>query len=139
MDSSRSDPLNGVRPVFRAVVETVVPEAVRLDGDGWTELEEIVRGALDSRPRHLVRQLRLLLRVIDLRARMTGHGFVALGAGDRARILSWFEASRALLLRRGFWGLRTLALMGYYARPAAAREIGYRAHAGGWAARGEGR
>ena len=40
-----------------------------------------------------------------------------------------------LALRRGVWGVRTLAFMGYYARPEAAREIGYRAAAAGWAAR----
>jgi hypothetical protein len=33
------------------------------------------------------------------------------------------------------WGLRTLFLLGYYSRPAAAREIGYRADPRGWDAR----
>jgi hypothetical protein len=40
-----------------------------------------------------------------------------------------------LLLRRGIWGLRTLAFMAYYERPEAAAEIGYRATARGWEAR----
>jgi hypothetical protein len=35
------------------------------------------------------------------------------------------------------WGLRTLILMGYYARPAAAAEVGGSAHRRGWAARGD--
>ncbi len=42
---------------------------------------------------------------------------------------------RAIELRRGFWGLRTLALMGYYARPAAAASVGYHADPRGWEAR----
>ena len=42
---------------------------------------------------------------------------------------------RVLLLRRGCWGLRTLVLMGYYGRPDASSEIGYRADPRGWEAR----
>ena len=37
-----------------------------------------------------------------------------------------------LLLRRGFWGLRTLIFMGYYGRDAARDAIGYRADPRGW-------
>ena len=51
------------------------------------------------------------------------------GAEDRV------ERSRVLLLRRGFWGLRTLVMLGYYGRPEAARAIGYRASPLGWEAR----
>ena len=40
-----------------------------------------------------------------------------------------------LAVRRGFWGLRTLVFMGYYARPEAAAAIGYRADVRGWEAR----
>jgi hypothetical protein len=42
------------------------------------------------------------------------------------------ETARLVLVRRGFWGLRTLILMGYYGRPAAAAAIGYRADPQGW-------
>jgi len=38
------------------------------------------------------------------------------------------------IIRVGFWGLRTLALLGYYARPEAAQEIGYTADPRGWEA-----
>src|SRR2546422_3095313 len=47
------------------------------------------------------------------------------------------ERAPLLLMRRGLWGLRTLAFMGYYGRPAAAREIGYRADPRGWDVRSE--
>ena len=42
-----------------------------------------------------------------------------------------------LLVRRGFWGLRTMIYLGYYSRGAAPAEIGYRAHVRGWQARQE--
>jgi hypothetical protein len=56
-----------------------------------------------------------------------------LDAHDGAPLLGLQEP--ALLLRRGSWGLRTLVLMGYYGRPDAKQEIGYRADPRGWEAR----
>jgi len=122
--------------VFRAVTRTVIPEADSLGDLGWTDLESIVANALSPRPPALLRQLALFLRVIDALA-LVRHGrrFAALDGAARAALLRRLETSRALLLRRGFWGLRTLALMGYYARDEAARDIGYRADARGWEAR----
>ena len=56
-----------------------------------------------------------------------GRGFTALDPGRRTAVLRLLQDAPLVLLRRGFWGLRTLVLMGYYARPAAAAAIGYRA------------
>jgi hypothetical protein len=124
------------RRVFRAVAQTVVPEAAHLDDDAWTEVESIVANALASRPLGLLKQLGLFLRVIDLMAVLRrGRRFDRLSANGRASLLASLERSPVLLLRRGFWGLRTLALMGYYARPDGKREIGYRADPRGWEAR----
>jgi hypothetical protein len=50
----------------------------------------------------------------------------------RAKFLEEVERSPLLLVRRGFWGIRTLIMMGYYARPEAKAEIGYRATGRGW-------
>src|SRR5262245_32287509 len=127
---------DGVRPLFRAVVTTVVPEARDLSDASWTELEQIVDRALSERPRSVRRQVRAFLRLLDVVARLTrGHGFVHLDDAQRTRLLERLGASRLLLLPRGVWGVRTLAFMGYYARPDAAREIGYRASVDGWRAR----
>jgi hypothetical protein len=125
-----------VRPVFRAVATTVVPEAQRLDGASWDELERIVEDALADRPERLRRQLRLLIYVIDwLPVLRWGRRFRSLAPARRTRLLGALQNAPFLLLRRGFWGLRTLVLMGYYARPAAAAALGYRADALGWQAR----
>jgi hypothetical protein len=118
---------------------TVVPTAASLDENGWADLERIVEDTLASRPARMRRQLQLLIRTIQLMpiARY-GRPFTALDAARRTRVLRALESSPLLLLRRGLWGLRTLVFAGYYARPAAAAEIGYRAHVRGWAARDAG-
>jgi hypothetical protein len=121
---------------FRAIAETVVPGAHELDASGWQSLSAIVEQALAQRPAAMRRQLTLFLRVLNLRA-IARHGrpLPRLPVATRARFLEQVETSRLLLVRRGFWGLRTLILMGYYARPEARVGIGYRGHPLGWQAR----
>ena len=121
---------------FRAVVVTMVPEAASLGDDQWRAAEAIVARALASRSPAVRRQVGLFLRVLDglslLRHRRR---LAALPPNERTRLLESLSRSRLLLIRRGVWGLRTLAFMGYYARLEAARSIGYRASAAGWEAR----
>ncbi len=125
-----------VRDTFRAIAATVVPEAERLDGAGWAALERLVEEALEARPKAVRRQLRLLIRAIQLLPLLRrGRPFTRLGPGERASFLADLEDAPILLLRRGFWGLRTLVYLGYYARPEGGRAIGYRADPRGWEAR----
>ena len=122
--------------VLRAVVATVVPEAAGLDEAGWREVEALIDGALSGRPRALRRQLRLFLGLVEwLPTLRYGRPFTRLDPSRRARVLAALQNHRVLKLRVGFWGLRTLALLGYYGRPQAARAIGYAASAAGWEAR----
>jgi len=128
--------LEDLRPGFRALAQTIVPEASRLDAAGWTEVEGIVERTLARRPAALRRQLRLLLHALEwLPLLYYGRRFTALDPVRRSRFLQRIQDSSLLLVRRGFWGLRTLILLGYYGRPAAAAEIGYRADPRGWEAR----
>lgn len=125
-----------VRPAFRAIATTIVPEAASLTEDEWAEVERIIEDALAARPPAMRRQLQTLIRVIQLRPLLRhGRPFTALDPARRTVILRRFENAPLLLLRRGFWGLRTLVFMGYYARPGAAEAIGYRADPRGWDAR----
>jgi len=125
----------GHQATFRAVATTVVPEAGTLDAEGWLAVEAIIERTLADRPAKIRRQLRLFLRTIDLLpVARTGRRFRALGPERRREVLERLERSRLLLVRRGFWGLRTLVFMGYYARPEAAAAIGYDASALGWEA-----
>lgn len=125
-----------VAETFRAIATTVVPEAERLDAAGWAELERLVEKMLAPRPASMKRQLQLLIRSIEyLPLLRRGGRFSRLAGPARTAFLSGLENAPVLLLRRGFWGLRTLIYLGYYARPEAGREIGYRADPGGWEAR----
>ncbi len=129
-----------VRAPFRALTVTFVPEAKELDEGSWAEVESLVEGMLDHRPRAVRRQVRLLLRALDLFSLLRfGRRLSALEADARHRIVSRLQDSPILILRRGVWGLRTLAFLGIYGRATASREIGYRADRRGWEARRTGR
>ncbi len=126
----------GTRCAFRAVAVTIVPEAARLEPAAWDELEGIVARAVAARPRRVRRQLALLLHLLEwLPLLRYGRRLSRLDPARRARLLGSWQTASLLLLRRGVWGVRTLVLMGYYGRPAAAGAIGYRADARGWDAR----
>jgi hypothetical protein len=121
---------------MRAVVETVVPEAAALDAAGWDEVAAIIAAAVAARPRPQRRQIALFVRLLGASAVFRhGRTFAGLDAAHRTRHLSRLERSAILLVRRGTWGVRTLALMGFYARPAAAAAIGYSPSPAGWRAR----
>jgi hypothetical protein len=125
-----------VRRTVRAVAATVVPDAARLTDPEWGEWERIVEQAVAMRPPAMRRQLGVFIRLVNLLPILRfGRPFTALDARRRERVLRWLEDNPLLLLRRGFWGVRTLVYMGYYARPDAMREIGYRAALRGWEAR----
>ncbi len=114
----------------------VVPEASALDEKGWAELEALVSGALRDRPPALQRGLRLVLHLIQwLPLVRYGRRFTSLNRTQATRFLSFLEDNPIQLVRVGFWGIRTLALLGYYGRPEAAGAIGYAAHPRGWEAR----
>lgn len=124
-----------VRAVFRAVLVTVVPEAKQLDAPGWRALEELVEDALEIRPPALRGQLQLFLRGIQwLPVVRYGRTFVALGDEQRGRVLRHLQDHPVERIRCGFWGLRTLAFLGYYGRPEGAHAIGYRPDPRGWEA-----
>jgi hypothetical protein len=122
-----------VRNEFRALAVAIVPASAALADAEWDELEAIVERALASRPARMRRQLALFVRLLTV-APLLRHGrrFPSLGPAAQARFLGAVERSPLLLLRRGFWGLRTLVYMGFYGRPAAAAVLGYRAHVLGW-------
>ena len=125
-----------VRPTFRAIASVVVPATTSLDDTGWQRVEAIVEQALAQRPARVRRQLVVFIRLIDaLALARHRHRFRFLDEARRARLLERLQDAPVLLLRRGFWGLRTLIYMGWYAQPATARGLGYQGHVRGWPAR----
>lgn len=129
--------LHDVRGIFHAVAVSVVPELARQPESVRAEVEAAVERALADRPPRLRRQLVAFLRLADLLSLLRfGSRLTSLDPARRARLLTALQDAPVLLLRRGFWGLRSLVFLGYYTRPAAASEIGWRAHRDGWTARG---
>jgi len=113
-----------------------VPEAKDLDERAWAEAEAIVEKFFASRPETVRRQVVLLIRVLDLLPVFRwGRRFRSLDPERRLRFLAALQDAPLLLVRRGTWGLRTIAFMGYYARADASAAIGYRADRCGWEAR----
>jgi hypothetical protein len=128
--------LSPVRETFRALATGIVPESAQLDAPGWEALESLVEQALSAHPESLRRQVRLLIRALNLLPVLRfGRTFRELEAGKRALFLHAIENAPLLALRRGFWGLRTLVFLGYYGRREAGESIGYRADPRGWEAR----
>lgn len=128
--------LEPVRTTFRAVAETVVPEMTSLTPETWREVEAVVETMLAARPEAMRRQLVAFLRVMELLPLLRHfRRFSHLAPAQRASVLHGLETSRHLLVRRGFWGVRTLVFMGYYTREDVQKALGYRAHADGWSAR----
>ncbi len=120
-------------PVFRAVTTTVAPHAERLDKEGWGALTTIVESTLESQPARLKRQIRLGLWAIQWGALLqAGSRFTALDTTGRELFLRSLENHRLQSVRVGFWGIRTLALLGYYGRSEVREQLGYAAHRDGW-------
>ena len=114
----------------------VVPEAAALSDDEWRNAAAIIARAIAVRPAAVRRQLGVFVRALDLVAFVRhGRSLRGLSAAQQTTLLETLSRSRVLAVRRGVWGVRTLAFMGYYARAEAARAIGYRASTAGWAAR----
>lgn len=129
--------LSPLRGPFRAVTVACIPAASELDDEGWTRALAIVDDALSQRPPAVRRQLALFVRVLGVLSRLRyGRGLERLDPGRTRRLLGTLERSPLLLLRRGTWGLRTLAFMGYYGQAEVRRDLGYGAALRGWEARG---
>jgi hypothetical protein len=122
-----TEPLpSSLRSRFRAVAEGILPPTRSYREEDWARAEAVVEAALRQRPRGMLRQLHLFLRVVDLLPLLSrGRTLRSLPPGDREAFLGRLQDSRFLPIRRGVWGLRTLALMGHYARPETHRGMGY--------------
>ncbi len=114
----------------------MVPEASSLDEEGWAELEALVALSLRDRPPGLQRRLKLFLQLVEWGPLLRyGRRFTSLEPSLRARFLSYLQDHPLDRIRLGFWGIRTLAYLGFYGRRAAAEAIGYRADPRGWEAK----
>jgi hypothetical protein len=125
------------RRVLHAIATTVVPETVSLDASAWSELDHVMEDALARRDEGVGQQLATFVRLLQwLPVVRYGRPLTGLNARQRQAFLESIERSPLLLIRRGFWGLRTLIFMGYYTRDDVVESIGYHVDPDGWNARG---
>ena len=120
-------------PLFSGIASVVVPETADMNEVQWREFYQVIDAALAKRPAKMRRQLRLFLKLLNLisliRYRKQLHHT---RASQRLALLTSMENSRLLVFRRGFWGIRTLVYMGFYANTDTAAALGYRAAPRGW-------
>jgi hypothetical protein len=111
---------------FEVVAATVTPEAAAMDDAGRARMLAIVDSALMDRDPGTRKQLGNFLGLIRLAPTLRyGRPFDRLDPARREAVLRWFQDNPISLLRKGFWGLKTLVFMGYYGQPEHSAEIGY--------------
>jgi hypothetical protein len=111
---------------FMVVAESITPESAALDRDGRARMLAIVDTALLDRDAATRKQVGTFLGVIRMAPILRyGRRFEGLDQRRREAVLRWFESCPIPLLRKGFWGLKSLVFMGYYGQPEHWSEIGY--------------
>lgn len=120
-------------PHFRSIAEAVVPDTQHMTPTEWQDFSDVIDRALARRPRKMRRQLSVFLQLLNfLSIARYGRSLHRASIQQRTSLLERIENSPLLLFRRGFWGIRTLVFMGYYARPHCGHALGYAAAARGW-------
>lgn len=120
------------RTFFTALGHALVPQTRGLSAERQARFFEIIDTMLATRPRHMVRLLKIFLVVLRWFPLLRFGGRLDRLEGERQKeALRWFQDSPWVSIRTGFWGVKTLVFMGYYAQPDVAAELGYTpSHAG---------
>jgi hypothetical protein len=117
----------GRRSFLLALARRMVPESAQLGPDGERRFFEIIEKMLATRPRAMLRQLALFLFVLRWLPLFLFFGRLdKLPAARADRALRFFEEFPVTLIRKGFWGVKTLVFMGYYGQIEVWERIGYR-------------
>jgi len=118
---------NTRRTMFLVIAGRIVPEMTALDDAAREHALALVEHQLAARPAKMRRELTLFLTLIRWSALLRyGRRFDALTTERQDAVLGWLQDAPVTKLRSGFWGLKTLAFLGYYGRPEAAESIHYR-------------
>lgn len=116
----------GQRAFLWALALALVPPSRDLSEERRKRYFAIVEDMLASRPAGMRRLLSVFLVVMRWLPLVRFGGRLDRLAPDRQRAaLQWFEEFPVALVRTGFWGVKTLVMMGYYAQPEIARENGW--------------
>ena len=112
---------------FEALQRALVPRSASFTEPQRSESRALVDRFLSQQPERTRRKLALFLIVIDVLSIVRGlRPFRRLTPRSQQGLLQWLFDSPIGLLRKGFWGLNTLARLGVYGQPGLHSEIGYR-------------
>ena len=112
---------------FEALQARLVPRAAAFSDDERSRSRALVESFLSRQPDATRRKLGLFLIVIDVLSFFVGlRPFRALSPLGQQRLLAFLFDAPVGLLRKGFWGLNTLARMGVYGQTELYEEIAYR-------------
>jgi hypothetical protein len=114
------------RDFLLAIAPRIVPASAQLTPAARNAMAALIDGTLASRTPAMRRQFRwflLALRWLPFFRYMRYLDHLDGSRQDAA--LRWFQDHPLQLVRGGFWGVRTLLLLGYYGRPAAGASIAY--------------
>ena len=108
------------------VARRVVPEVADLDERSLARMAVIIDRALSDRPHSVRKQFATFLGVVRWAPVVRYLSpFERLSGTKQDATLRWFESCPVALLRKGFWGLKSLVFMGFYGRTETWDEIGY--------------
>jgi len=119
--------LSQERALFlRVLAARIVPETIELDAAGSGRFFGIIDEALQDREASVRRQFAVFLGALRWAPLLRfGSPFDKLSAERQDEVLQWFEDCPVSLLRKGFWGLKTMVFMGYYGQPETNELVGY--------------
>ena len=111
---------------FIALQNALVPRSKRFTDQERQCSEDLVNSLLSQQSKASQKKLSVFFNVIDLFSFIFhGQPFRLLQADKQKHILNSFFNSPISLLRKGFWGLNTLARLGVYGQKELHDEIGY--------------
>ena len=111
---------------FESLQNSLVPRSKDFTPLQKQQSKDLINRLLDDQSESSKRKLALFFILIDLFSVLTnGKTFIKLKDDNKKALLQSFFDSPISLLRKGFWGINTLARMGVYGQTELHAEIGY--------------
>lgn len=112
---------------FTAFQRCVIPLSKEFSVDQQRQSLQLVHNLIRTRPAGDRLRVIVFLFAVDVLSVLSGgRWFRSLSADRQNRILGRLFRSSVPLIRKGFWGLNTLAKLGAYGQPSVYERLGYR-------------
>ncbi len=130
----QQDFLSGTRlHRFEALQHCLVPRSKTFSAQEAQRSRDTVNQLLAQQSASAQGKLALFLVLFDLVACLRyARSFKRLSDQQKSRVLNFFFDSPIGLLRKGFWGLNTLARLGVYSQTELHQELGYQLRPEPW-------